>query len=387
MYLENVTMRNFYISFLIAVVFLTSCNLQSSKEDVKVKYKIVGYAAGWTDWTKNNIDAEKLTHINYAFATISKSGELNIPTKTDSVNLAVLNSLKEKNKDLKIIISIGGWGAEYFSDAAFSDSSRLKFARSAISFMKGLKLDGVDLDWEYPGQIGGGNIFRAEDKENFTLMLKILREQLNVESDKDGRSGDNRYLLTIATGGDTEYMKHTELGIAHQYLDFINIMTYDLYNGLDTVTGHHTGLYQSAKSDLLRNSSADAVKGHIAAGVPAEKIVLGVAFYGRGWLDVNDKDNGLFQLAGKHISLSHDSIKTSYINKNGFTRYWDEDAKAPYLWNPESRTFITYADEESFIHKVNYVKTTGLGGVMFWEYSHDLKEKVLLNTLYKELNR
>lgn len=307
---------------------------------------------------------------------------LSIPNERDSLNLHHLSSLKEKNEDLKILISVGGWGAEGFSDAALTEESRKKFTESSISFMKRFNLDGVDLDWEYPGQIGGGNVFRPEDKENFTLMLQSLRTALDDESKKENRTGKDKYLLTIATGGDPEYLKHTDLGKAHVFLDYINIMTYDLYHGNDTVTGHHSPLFQSKKEKQSRNSSHIAVMGHVEAGVPIGKIVLGVPFYGRGWKNVNDEDNGLYQPAkGPHFALGYDSLKEAYINKHGFKRYWDEEAKAPYLWNDSVKTFISYADEESLKHKIDYIKEKGLRGVMFWEYSHDLKEGALLNQL------
>lgn len=348
-------------------------------------YQIIGYVAGWKDWTLEDIDAEKMTIINYAFAKIGENGVIAAISEGDSLNMLHLNALKSKNKALKIVISVGGWGAEYFSNAALTAESRAKFSKSAVDFMKRHQLDGIDLDWEYPGQPGAGNIYRAEDKENFTLMLKDLRELLDKQSDEDERTEGNRYLLTIATGGDKEYLKHTNMGEAQQYLDFVNIMTYDLYHGNDTVTGHHTNLYPSKVINSPRNSVSEAVDGHIAAGVPADKIILGLAFYGRGWQDVEDKEQGLYQNAGEHFSLSHDAIAADYVNKNGFVRHWDEDAKAAWLWNPDSKTFITYADEESFSYKIDYVKSKGLRGVMFWEYSHDIVEGVLLNKLYTEL--
>ncbi|WP_374756777.1 glycoside hydrolase family 18 protein [Larkinella humicola] len=350
------------------------------------KYVLIGYVGGG-GWTKNDIEPQKLTHINYAFAVPAQNGELAPIKAKDSVNLATLNTLKTINKDLQILISIGGWGGcRYFSDASLTDAARKKFAKSAVSFMKKHRLDGVDIDWEYPDQIGENNIFRPVDKQNFTLLLKELREQLDAQGKKDNRPASRHYLLTAATGGDTAFVNHTELGNAQKYLDYVNIMTYDLYHGNDKKTGHHSPLYQSALSDRSRNSSDDAVNGHIKAGVPARKIVLGLPFYGRGWTAVNPVNKGLFQpSAGKHMSPNYDDLVANYVNKNGYTRYWDDKAKAPYLWNPESRTFISYADKESMKHKIDYVKSKGLAGAMFWEYTLDLKEDKLLDVLVKEL--
>lgn len=351
------------------------------------RYVLIGYVSG-NGWTKEQIEVRKLTHINYAFAVPAQNGELAPISPKDSANLVALTSLRTINKDLKLLISVGGWGGcKYFSDAALTDASRQKFAASAVAFLKKYKLDGVDIDWEYPAQIGAGNIFRPEDKGNFTLFLKAIRDQLDKQGQRDQRTGANHYLLTAATGGDTAFVNHTNLGEAQRYLDYVNIMTYDLYHGNDKVTGHHSPLAQSKKGNQSRNSSMSAVEGHIKAGVPARKIVLGIPFYGRGWADVRPVDNGLYQPStGKHSFISHDELVDKYINKNSFVRYWDADAKAPYLWNPTSRTFISYADTESFIPKINYVRQKGLGGIMFWEYIYDLKHKALLDTVVNGLN-
>lgn len=349
-------------------------------------YVIIGYVTG-SGWTKDQIEAQKLTHINYAFAVPAETGELAPLNARDSVNLAALTSLKAVNKDLNVLISIGGWGGcKYFSDVARTDASRRKFTSSAVALLRKHRLDGIDIDWEYPAQVGAGNIFRPEDKQNYTLLLRALRNGLDEQGKRDQRTGANHYLLTTATGADTAFVNHTELDQAQRYLDYVNIMTYDLYHGNDKTTGHHSNLNQSATGNQSRNSTADAVEGHIRAGVPASKIVLGLPFYGRGWAGVNNQDNGLYQPStGKHSFISHDELVAEYIGKNGFTRYWDAEAKAPYLWNPTTRTFISYADEESFTHKLAYVKSKKLAGVMFWEYIYDLQQKKLLNKLTNEL--
>ena len=378
-----------YSSLLISLVCLSFSSQTAPAQSAKKtpEYVVIGYVTG-NGWTKEQIQARKLTHINYAFAVPDSNGELAPLKPKDETNLAELVALKSINPDLKILLSVGGWGGcKYFSDAALTPASRQKFTNSAVAVLKKHKLDGIDIDWEYPAQVGAGNIFRPEDKQNYTLFLKSLRDGLDKQGKTDGRTGQNHYLLTSATGGDTAFVSHTELEKAQQYLDYVNIMTYDLYHGNDKVTGHHSPLYQSKKGNQSRNSSASAVEGHLRAGIPARKIVLGVPFYGRGWAGVREQDNGLYQpAAGKHSFISYDELMDKYINKNGFTRYWDADAKAPYLWNPTSRMFITYADAESFAPKVEYVKEHHLGGVMFWEYNYDLRHNSeLLNALVQGL--
>jgi chitinase len=365
----------------------------------KHEYRTVGYIAGYRDFDFSKIEANKLTHINYAFANIIE-GEVCFGGKTagneadlKEEDIKSLHDLKKINPDLKILVSVGGWTwSTHFSDVALTDSSRRKFARSAVDFLKKYQLDGIDLDWEYPNQVGADNPHRVEDIENFTLLLREVREHLDKQSKLDGRGGEDKYLLTIASGGDRAYIENTDLGEAHHYLDFINIMTYDAYNGLHTTTGHHANLLPAdgdpaveAKGEEVK-SALTSVQGHIDAGVPVEKINLGLAFYGRAWKGVKNVNNGLFQPAETVGMIEYYRvIAEKYIDKNGFTRFWDKSAQAPYLWNVDSSIFISYEDSESIKLKIEYLKEKGLGGVMFWEYTDDY-ESQLLNTIYDNLN-
>ena len=377
-----------FMSILVLMASNTSDDNDPVKESLnqKTEYKLIGYVAGWRDWTTDQIDGKKLTHINYAFADIV-DGKVASYLENDEYNFRVLDSLRLDNPDLKILISVGGWArSTYFSDAALTEESRKIFAESAVDFMKRHNLDGVDLDWEYPGSPGAGNVFRAVDKQNFTLMLAELRRQLDEQSRIDGRENDP-YLLTIATGAGRGFLENTEMHKAHQYLDFINLMTYDYHTGGSPVAGHHTNLYPSQSIHYTRGSADESVQWNIDAGIPAEKLILGAAFYGRYWTDVRPVDNGLYQFApgSDRGSVGFDELRDKTINKNGFTRFWDDEAKAPWLWNPETRMFISYDDEESLRHKTHYIKARGLGGAMFWEYSSNYGEE-LLNALYDGLN-
>ncbi len=369
------------------IVFI-SCTVTPTTDDVIIvdeglRMKIIGYVAGWTEPDIENIDATKLTHINYAFANvIDNRAVLQMPY--DASHLSRLNALKEHNPDLKILVSVGGWSwSGNFSDAALTSESRLQFAESVADLIREHKLDGIDLDWEYPGQIGAGNIYRPEDKQNFTLLLKEVRKQLDKMSVEEDRKGLDRYQLTIATGANEAYQQNTEMDKAQQYLDFVNIMTYDFHGSWTPTTGHHTNLYPSG--DPSGMSSVMGVENHLEAGVPVEKLVLGVAFYARGWKGVETVNNGLFQPYETDIpNVSYSDLAANYINKNGFIRYWDNDAKAPYLWNEAERTFFTYDDEESLKYKTDYIKEQSLTGAMFWEHSHDVTE-TLLGVLFENL--
>ena len=375
-----------YLSLLIVcAIGMIQCNNPAKSKNQATHqsdYKIVGYVAGWSGMSMQNVDASKLTHINYAFADIDK-GKIVLRLKTDSINLVQLVAKKSQNPDLKVIISIGGWAwSNWFSDAALTPESREGFGKSAIELMQKYQLDGIDLDWEYPGQIGEDNGFRPEDKQNFSLLLGEIRRQL----DELGTKSKTNYLLTIATGGDQNYIDHTELGDAQKHLDFINIMTYDFYSGLDSLTGHHANLYDSKQAPTTSKSVLASVERHLKAGVPANKIVLGIPFYGRMWTGVNAQNNGLYQKA-KSVGtiIDYNIIADKYLDK-GFVRFWDESAQAPYLWDRDSTRFISYEDTTSLSLKLHFIEEKGLGGAMFWEYSLD-KNNALLNTINKYLKK
>jgi chitinase len=359
------------------------------------KYKTIGYVAGWKGLDITTIAAEKLTHINYAFANVI-DGEVAFGSEKDKIDqatlnakdLELLNALKAKNPDLKILISVGGWTwSKDFSDAALTNASREKFAISAVRLLKNHRLDGVDIDWEYPGQIGDNNKFRPEDKQNFTLLLKAVREHLDRQSDQDGRRGEDRYLLTIASGADTAYTDNTNLGEAHKHLDFINIMTYDFHSGLHYVSGHHANLYRSEMAGASASNIEDSVNGHVNAGVPVEKIVLGIPFYGRFWKGVPDVNHGLYQKGTTTGSIvSYKAIVEKYESDPSFAQFWDAVAQAPWLFSTDAATVISYETPRSLKRKIEYLKEKGLGGVMFWEYANDYDTR-LLKTIDAALNQ
>jgi chitinase len=337
-------------------------------------YRVVGYLAGWA--SPFVIHPEKLTHINFAFARIGPDGRVALAAGMEA-SLLRLTALKMTYPRLKAIVSIGGWQADGFSDAALTDTSRAGFADSAVELVRQYSLDGVDIDWEYPGQGVAGIKYRAEDRHNFTLLLKALRDRLDLASAADGRLRENRYSLSIASA-DREYFDHTEMGALHTYLDWINVMTYDFFNSLTPTTGHHAGLYRSTAALPTDRDADSSIQQHLDAGIPPEKLVLGVAFYGRGFSDVRPLNRGLNQPYGR-FEAAHDysELVNSFIGQQGFVRYWDDRAESPYLWNRASRTFITYDDRQSIRAKAQYVKAHRLGGMMFWELSEDRNEELL----------
>lgn len=313
----------------------------------------------------DEINVRRLTRINYAFANI-KNGEIVEGFPHDAENFAVLNALKRNSPALKILISVGGWTwSGGFSDAALTPHSRDRFISSAVRFIERHKLDGVDIDWEYPGQPGNGNTFRPEDKRNYTLLLAELRQRLDREQARLGR----RLYISIATGASNRFLDNTEMDKVQHYVDTINLMTYDFYVG-GPATGHDAPLFHNSSDP--KNVSADrSVMEYLQAGVSAQKLVLGVPFYGRSWGEVADRNHGLFQ-SGKAAKGTHFSYPDlPNLLATGYVRYWDSEAAAPYLYNPQKRIFVTYEDTQSLAAKCKYVTGHQLAGIMFWEYFND----------------
>ena len=186
------------------------------------------------------IAAQKLTRINYAFANL-QDGRIVTGYANDDKNLATLVALKQQNPSLTVLVSAGGWlWSGGFSDIALTKQSRAIFIDSVAEFITQHQLDGLDIDWEYPGLPGATNNYRPEDKRTYTLLLKELRQRFNPLEEKLGR---NLY-LTVAAGSSTEFLDHTEMKEAQRYLDTVNLMAYDYYQGSsDSTTGHHAPLF------------------------------------------------------------------------------------------------------------------------------------------------
>ena len=369
---------------LILTLFFCAVTITSSFSTAKKKKPvIIAYVGGFRGLVNtDSINIWRLSHINYAFVDVKDNRAWLHNEATDTINLRRLSELKMLKPELNILISLGGWTwSKNFSDAVLTDSSTRNFANSCIAIMAKYNLDGVDIDWEYPGMRGDNNKFRPEDKEHYTLLFKYLREGLNDLS----KSTQRKYLVTTAVGASQSYIDHTEMDKVQLYADYINLMSYDYKGGNDTISGHHTNLY-SSPDDLTHESADISVKAFMAAGVPAEKIVMGIGFYGKGWEMRSADNNGLYRRTEKFIRAGgYTYLKDSLINKNGFVRYWDKNASAPYLFNKEKKIFITYDDEKSVKEKCKYVKEHALGGVMFWEYNSDKKE-YLLKTIADKFN-
>ena len=319
--------------------------------------------------------------INYAFVDIKNNRAWLHNEVTDTVNFRELTELKKINPQLKILISIGGWGwSKHFSDAVLSDSSRKEFVASAVAIVQKYDLDGIDIDWEYPAMLGDNNVFRPEDRHNYTLLFQEMRNQLNQLQLQTNK----KYLITAAVGAAHSFIEHTEMNQVQQYLDEVNLMTYDYKTEVDSLAGHHTNLYAS-RFDPDRQSADATIRDYLSNGVPAEKIVMGIAFYGHSWKVKNDLHHGRYQPVDSATGgAGYSKIKDTIANETGNKKYWDHKAKAPYLFNENTKMFFSYDDERSVKYKCNYIKKYHLAGAMFWEYFADPRE-YLLTEINKDL--
>lgn len=329
-----------------------------------------------------DVDPARLTRINYSFALIH-DGRMVESGPQDAANLRLLLSLKQAKPTLEVLVSVGGWlGSGGYSDAALTPASRKRFAESAVDFVKRYGLDGLDVDWEYPGQSGAGNRFRPEDGANFNLLLAELRSRL----DRESRHSHKPLRLSIAAGASVQFLAHTALGEGQRSLDTVNLMAYDYYEAGSgtTPTGNHAPLFRDP-ADRQAASGADAVHAFEQAGVPAAKIVLGVPFYGHAWGNVPPENHGLFQTGTAVPGLHAGYPEVQAMLANGFTRYWDEASQVPFAYNETTRQWITYEDPESIRRKCRFVLEEHLGGMMFWQYLSD-PSGVLLRSIDEGLH-
>lgn len=386
--------------------------------------KVIGYFVQWGIYGRNyrvkNIQdsgsAAKMTHINYAFGNVrnnrcevgvtvpsneatgaggdafadytkafaageSVSGAADTWDQPLRGNWNQLKQLKARNPNLKVLISLGGWTwSRGFSDAARPEN-RAAFVASCIdAYVRGNLpvvdgaggagaaagvFDGIDIDWEYPVACGIA-CGRPEDRANFTALLAEFRRQLDAV-----RPG---LLLTVAVGAGIDKIRVTDPGQYHQSLDFINVMTYDFHGAFEPRTNHHSALFASpndpSTGDVASYNSDDAIQAFLDAGVPASKLNLGIGFYGRGWTNVPNANNGLYQSGSAAPGTYEAGIEDWKVLK---TRGWPtfNDAQAGAHWMYNGTQFWSFDDPATVRTKMQYVKARGLGGAFFWEFSGD----------------
>jgi len=330
---------------------------------------VIAYYAGSNPAQVDSFPVEKLTHIIFSFCHL-KGNELHVDRAVDTLIIRKLVSLKERNPNLKVMFSLGGWGGCATCSPVFADKDNRKtFAKSVRDLCEYFGADGIDLDWEYPTISGfPDHPYSPNDKQNFTALVIKLRKKL-------GR----RREISFAAGGFNQYIDEAvEWKPVMKRVDRVNLMTYDLVNGFSGSTGHHTPLYSTGKQI---ESIDNAVQRLEAKGVPSAKIAIGAAFYGRVWEAVLDSNGGLYQQGHFRKSVSFKNFGTELSADSGFVYHWDEKAQAPYLYNPTQHLFVTHDDKRSIALKTQYAIDRRLGGIMFWQLGEDLFTEGLLDAI------
>jgi chitinase len=355
--------RKFFLSTII--FYLLSFPVMAQQKNFSV---IAYYSGNSADLDKYKV--EELTHIIYCFTHL-KGNKLNVGGSAATETIKKMVGLKKRNPDLKVILSLGGWGGcATCSDVFSSASNRKEFAESVKAAAKKYHIDGIDLDWEYPAILGyPSHAFKPSDRENFTDLIVQLRNILG-----------KKFEISFAAGGFKSYIDSSvDWQKVMPLVDRVNLMSYDLVNGYDSTTGHHTALYSTGQQ---QRSTDEGVKLLLNAGVPKNKIVIGAAFYARVWENVPPENNGLYQTGKFKKSVAFKNFE-NISEEEGFTSFWDDEAKAPYSYNPKEKLFATYDDKRSVELKAKYVVDNGLDGIMFWELSLDTYQDGLLESIYR----
>ena len=337
-------------------------------------------------WDASMVKAEYLTDLIIAFALIDGGDKHTIYVQRRSSDLwDEVAALKSNYPHLKVSISVGGYGADHFSDMAHDPDLRAKFVAGVVDWLNRYDMDGVDIDWEYPvGPSWGQSIkSRSEDRRNYLSLLRDLREALNTLGAKTGKY----YTVSTAVPSSSWFVSAINVLAVSDVVDTLKLMSYDYYGPWSSTTGHNANIFKNPK-DKNGWSTDQGVNLYLRAGVPPHKIHMGVAFYGRAYAGVRpgSKKDGLFQsFSSIPFRQTQGYVTWSQIEEmlqpdSGFTRYWDDVAKAPYLYDGD--VWVTYTDQQAIKELVDYSKKKGLGGFFSWEYGTDMYAD-LLKSLYE----
>lgn len=328
--------------FCLLPLSLVSCSEPNNAGEDPVPERVV--VAYVTSWTETMPDPSLMTHINYSFGHVTDSFD---GVRID--NEGRLRRIVAAKKDAKVCLSVGGWGSGRFSEMASTEARRKAFAASCAAAVAEYGLDGIDIDWEYPTVPDAGISASPNDTENFTLLMRDLRAAL----------GQDR-LLTLASACNA---LHIDFPAILPYIDWVNVMAYDMGDP----PYHNAALYRSPLTGYF--SSDEAVKAHLAAGVPAGKMVMGMPFFGHG--------------KGGYADFV--DYKDLVAPLNGHKALWDQEARVPYYADAEGHLVFSYDDVRSIGEKCQYILKNGLLGGMYWEYCGDSADSDLARTVAEEL--
>lgn len=333
----------------------------------------------------SNVPASKLTHLMYAFAKPTESGALNLSNvftnnifKTPSVQGKVyglceqINNLKRQNRALKVMLSIGGGsGSEVFATIMPDDIKRKTLVDNCVSIIEQYGFDGIDLDWEYP--------LTTEDAAGLARFMAELREAF------DKITYTNRLLISIAVNASLSKLNALNISQFHKNIDFVNIMGYDYCGPWTKTAGYHSNLF--IKDSSSKKNTNTAVDYLISQGVPKNKIVLGVPFYGRAFcntMGVGCNFNGTIKGTWEDNIFDYNKLPLPNTEET-----YDTQAVAAHCYNDENKTLITYDNPQSVNDKLNYIIENELGGIMSWSINGDHPQghpRCLVDLMYNKLS-
>ncbi|XP_041371550.1 proteoglycan 4-like [Gigantopelta aegis] len=371
------------------------------------EYKRVCYYTNWSQYRKQparffpfNIDPFLCTHLIFAFAKVDYNGHL-APYEWNDIQYPHLykqfTGLKTKNPHLKTLLAVGGWthGSRPFTDMAKTKVGRQSFIDHAIQYLRTHNFDGLDLDWEYPANRGSPK----EDRKRFSELVMELKAAF---IDEASRTGKERLLLAAAVAAGVKIAESAyEVTIINKYLDFINVMSYDLHGSWSKTLGINAPLYpdpdnQDPKGGLSVSSFGfqdNIVKDWLRMGATRDKLVVGIAMYGRSFtlcsgsqVNVGDKNCGpgkpapftrekgfisYYEVIIILVFVSEDPVTIKDRLKNGWTRVWSSSQMVPYAYSAKEKQWVGYDDIQSVQLKAQYIKQNKLAGAMMWSIDLD----------------
>ncbi|KAI4955483.1 hypothetical protein J4E91_001344 [Alternaria rosae] len=357
-------------------------------------YRSVAYYGNWDIYARNfqpqQIPAERLTHLLYSFADNKPDGTVFLTDTyadaekhypTDSWNdvgnnvygsIKQLQILKAKNRNLKVLLSVGGWTytntAKHMDGPMATAKGRQRFASSCVELIRDYGLDGIDVDWEYPTGKEQGRHLLALLKEIRSLMDEYADTLLY--GDESGRELKPKFLLTIASPAGEKNYKHLPLKEIGAVTDFINLMAYDYAGSWDNQTGHASNLYPSTSTPLSTPfNTASVLAAYSAAGVPSSKLNLGMPLYGRSFTNTQGLNTSFSGIGTGSFERGVYDFKG--LPLAGAQEYYDEEAGATYSYDEASGEFVSYDTVAMALKKVDYIEQQQLGGAMWWEISGD----------------
>lgn len=354
--------------------------------------EVIGYYPAWQWYDRSQlvrpatIDYSKYSVINYAFFNPQPNGTIvggdswadenllqgQIDWSTTPAGHFPNTSIVDlaHNNNVKVLISVGGWTwSDNFPGIAANASTRTTFAHECNRLVEFYNLDGIDIDWEYPGYAPHNGT--PADAANYTLLLQEIRDSLNAL----GTHYNETYMLTAAVGASQIHMSNVQWSNAAQILDMINLMTYDFFGTWDAAANHNSPLYAPACGDPTFNIESAFQTLTQQYNVPSNKINVGVAFYGRsqtGYTGLCQPTSGNAATA----AFPPDGVPLYYdiaAQQSNYTYHWDNQAQVPWLSN-SSGVFVSYDDEQSIALKAQFIVQHNARGAIIWEITGDYLE-------------